>query len=97
MDAEPLGLPPRSPNLNGRAERWIRTARNECLDHTIVLNERHLRWALGESVRCHNARRPHRSLQLCPPHGSVTSRLKGKVVRRRILGGSISDYHREAA
>ena len=32
---------------NGRAERWVRTARNECLDHIIILSEGHLRWAIG--------------------------------------------------
>jgi hypothetical protein len=93
---EPLLLPPRSPNLNGRAERWIRSARTECLDHIIILNERHLHWAPGELVRYYNARRPHRSLQLRPPEGPVAVRPDGKVVRRKILGGLISDYHREA-
>ena len=97
MGTKPVLLPPRSPDLNGRAERWIRTARDECLDHIIILNERHLRWALGESVRYYNARRPHRSLQLSPPNGPVASTPEGKVVRRKILGGLISDYYREAA
>jgi len=97
MGTEPVLLPPRSPNLNGRAERWIRTARNGCLDHIIILNERHLRWALGEFVRYYNARRPHRSLQLHPPEGPVASGLEGKIVRHKVLGGLISDYYREAA
>ena len=97
MGTKPVLLPPRSPDLNGRAERWVRTVRNECLDHIIVLNERHLRWALGEFVRYYNARRPHRSLQLEPPDGAVASTLEGNIVRRKTLGGLISDYHREAA
>ena len=97
MGTQPLLLPPRSPNLNGRAERWIRSARTECMDRVIVLNERHLRWALSEFIRYYNARRPHRSLQLRPPDGPVVSNLEAKVVRRKILGGLISDYHREAA
>ena len=96
MNTKPVLLPARSPDINGRAKRWIRSARNECLDH-IVLYERHLRWALTEFVRYYNARRPHRSLQLCPLDGSVASHLDGKVVRRKVLGGLISDYHREAA
>ena len=97
MGTEPLRLPPRSPNLNERAERWIRSARTECLDHIIVLNERHLRWALSEFIRYYNARRPHRSLQLRPPDGPVLASREGDVVRHKILGGLISDYHREAA
>ena len=97
MGTKPGLLPPRSPDLNGRAERWIPRACNECPDHIIVLNERHLRWALTEFIRDCNARRPRRSPQLRPRDGPVTSTLEGKVVRRKILGGPISDYHQEAA
>jgi len=34
---KPIRLPLRSPNLNAHAERWIRTARGECLDRITVL------------------------------------------------------------
>jgi putative transposase len=97
MGTKPVRLPLRSPDLDGRAERWIRTACNESLDRIVILNEHHLRWALTEFVRYYNAQRPHRSLQLRPPDGPVASTLEGKVVRRKILGGLISDYYREAA
>jgi putative transposase len=97
IGTEPVLLPPRSPDLNGRADRWIRTVRNECLGHVIILNERHLRWALGEFIHYRNQRRPHRSLQLNPPDGPVVSSLGAKVVRHKIHGGLISDYRREAA
>jgi len=50
-----------------------------------------------EFVRYYNAPRPHRSLQVRPADGPVAGSLKGKVVQRTILGGLISDYHREAA
>ena len=96
MGTEPVRLPVRSPDLNGRAERWIRSVREECLDHIIILDERHLRWALEEFIRYYNQRRPHRSLQLRPPDSPVTSSLEGEVIQRKILGGLISDYHREA-
>jgi hypothetical protein len=43
-------LPVRSPDLNGYAERWIRSLRQERVDRTIILNEVHLRWMLGEYV-----------------------------------------------
>ena len=97
MGTQPVLLPPRSPDLNGRAERWIRTARSECLDYIIILNEGHLRWAIGEFVRYYNARRPHRSLELCPPGGPVHGGLEGRVRRHKVLGGLINDYHRKAA
>ena len=78
---------------NDRAERWVRTARSECLDHIIILSEGHLRWAIEEFVRYYNARRPHRPLELRPPDGPVD----GRVDRRKVLGGLINDYHRKAA
>jgi len=97
MGTQPVILPPRSPDLNGHAERWVRTARNECLDHIIILNEAYLRWALGGFVRYYNARRPHRSLGLRPPEGPVGSSEEGEVIRRPVLGGLINDYYRKAA
>ncbi len=52
---------------NAVAERWVATVRRDCLDHLIVLNERHLRSVLHEFVAYYNADRPHRSLGLKPP------------------------------
>ena len=65
-----IRLPACSPDLNGYAERWIRSLRQECLDWIIILNEAHLRWVLGEYVRYYNQRRPHQSLQHLPPEGA---------------------------
>ena len=39
-------LPPRSPNLNAFAERWVRSVKQECLSHLILFGERSLRKAL---------------------------------------------------
>jgi hypothetical protein len=41
-----LRLPPRSPNLNAFAERWVRSVKEECLSHLILFGERSLRKAL---------------------------------------------------
>ena len=71
--------------------------REECLDHIIILNEEHLRWALGEFVRYYNARRPHRSLGLRPPEGPVNEGTGGEVCRRSVVGGLVNDYYRKAA
>jgi len=90
-------LPPRSPDLNGHAERCIRTLREECLDRIVILNERHLRWVLREFVRYYNRRRPHRSLRLRAPEAPQHYPIRGEVVRRQVLGGLTSDYYRLAA
>jgi hypothetical protein len=48
MGIEEVLTAPRSPWQNPFAERVIGSVRRECLDHVIVLNERHLRRLLGE-------------------------------------------------
>jgi transposase InsO family protein len=95
--AKVIRLPARSPDLNGFAERWIRSLRQECLDRIIILNEAHLRWVLGEYVRYYNQRRPHQSLQHLPPEAPDAYPCEGKIVARPVLGGFINDYCRLAA
>ena len=56
-----------TPQANGIAERLVGTFRRECLDHIIVVNERHLRYVLREFVRHYNAARPHQTLELDVP------------------------------
>ena len=97
VGTQTIRLPVRSPDLNAHAERWIRTIREDCLDHVIVLGESHLRWVLGEFVKYYNSRRPHRSLDMRPPDGPVGGAREGEVCRRQVLGGLINDYYREAA
>jgi putative transposase len=92
-----IRLPARSPDLNGYAERWIRSLRQECLDHIIILNEAHLRWVLGEYVRYYNERRPHQSLQHLPPEALAEYPCQGEVACRPVVGGIINDYYRLAA
>jgi len=41
-------LPPRSPNLNAYAERFVRSIKDECLNRMIFFGERSLRKATGE-------------------------------------------------
>ena len=41
-------IPPRSPRANAIAERWIASARRECLDQMLITGERHLRLVLTE-------------------------------------------------
>ena len=92
-----IRLPVRSPDLNGYAERWIRSLRQECLDRIIILNEAHLRWVLDEYVRYYNRRRPHQSLQHLPPDAPDVYPREGRTIARPVLGGIITDYGRLAA
>ncbi len=67
LGIETVLTPVRAPRANAIAERVVRTFRNDCLDHLIPLDERHLRTILAEYVASYNTERPHRSLGLGPP------------------------------
>src|SRR5262249_15493994 len=58
---------PRSPWQNGYAERLIGSIRRDCLDHVVVLGERHLRQLLGSYQRYYNDARTHLSLNKDAP------------------------------
>ena len=76
---------------------WVRSVREECLDHLIILNEGHLRRVLREYVAYFNARRPHQGLAQDNPLGLEPGSNQGTIRHRKVLGGIIRDYYREAA
>ena len=47
---QPIRLPPKSPNLNADAERFVRSMKEECLSRVVPLGEGHLRLLVGEDV-----------------------------------------------
>src|SRR5260370_8932018 len=59
MGLEPTRISYRSPWQNGVAERFVGTLRRELLDHTIVLNDRHLRPLLFPFFRHYHQARTH--------------------------------------
>ena len=82
--------PVRAPSANAVAERVIGTLRRECLDHLIVINERHLRRVLNEYVVHYNTMRPHRSLGLDAPEGRPrTHHFPGARLRRQAVVGGL--------
>jgi putative transposase len=91
-------IPPRSPRANAYAERFVLTARSEVTDRMLILGERHLRRTLDEYARHYNGHRPHRGLQLQPPHSDqpVTDLTQERINRRSVLGGLINEYERAA-
>ena len=60
-------IAPASPWLNGFAERLIGSIRRECIDHLIILGEKHLRRILRSYGRYYNEIRTHRSLNKDAP------------------------------
>ena len=68
------------------------TMERECLDHILVLGERHLEQVLKEYVPHYNKERPHRGLSLRTPEAKLVSRHPGgETVRTSRLGGLIND------
>jgi putative transposase len=96
-----LTIPPRAPRANAYAERWVRTARTECLDWILVRSQRHLRRVLTAYLKHYNTARPHRGNHLdvpARPADPVTEwrgRI-GRVERVDVLGGLIHEYRRAA-
>ena len=57
-DVRPLLLPARSPNLNAHAERFVLSAKSECLKRIVLLGEKHLRAPVREFVDHYHEERP---------------------------------------
>src|SRR5215210_2346945 len=91
---EVVKIPPRCPRANCFAERLVLTVRTEVTDRMLIFGEQHLRRVLAEYAAHYNTQRPHRALQLRPPHpGSpVPQRAHGRIRRRPVLGGLINEY-----
>lgn len=67
MHIEQVITAPRSPWQNPYCERVIGTIRRDCLDHVIVLGERHLRRILREYLEYYHGSRTHLSLDKDAP------------------------------
>ena len=94
-----IKTPVRTPRANAIAERWISSARRECLDRMLITSERHLRLVLDEYIDHYNSHRPHRSLQQKPPAGRADPLVEVSgmgVLRRDRLGGLIHEYSQVA-
>ncbi len=93
----PVRLPPRSPNLNPHAERWVRSVKDECLSKLILFGEPALRTALRAYVAHFHGERNHQGKDtlLLFPHEEVGQ--TGPVRCRERLGGLLKFYHRAAA
>jgi putative transposase len=95
-----LRTPVRAPKANAICERFIGSVRRECLDHVIILSERHLRRLIREYVAYFNHALPHQGIDRIPDplnaDRSDESRTDRPVIAVPVLGGLHHDYQRAA-
>jgi transposase InsO family protein len=98
MDIEQLLISARSPWQNPYVERLIGSIRRECLDHTIIFNEKHLRRVLKEYFKYYHESRTHLGLEKdCPQSRPVELPEFGPIGTEPMVGGLHHRYFRRAA
>jgi putative transposase len=92
-------LPPRSPDLNAYAERWVRSVKEEVLSRFILMGECALRHALTEYVTHFHQERPHQGKGnvVLLPKAALRQRHMGPIHCHERLGGLLKYYHRQVA
>jgi transposase InsO family protein len=86
----------RAPRMNAIAERFLGSVRRECLDHVIILGDRHLEGILKEYTGYFNRERPHQGLGQALPEPEASPGcgvLPLRVRSESILGGLHHAYH----
>jgi len=92
---EVVKIPPRCPQANCFAERFVLTVRTELTDRMLIFGEPHLRRVLGRYAAHYNLQRPHRALQLRPPRPKSPGPepIHGRIRRRPVQCVSPSVYY----
>jgi len=93
-----IRLPPRSPNLNAHAERFVRSIKEECLNRMIFVGQASLRRAVRQFIEHYHQERNHQGLGnrlIRLPRAKI--RDNGRVRSHARLGGMLNFYYREAA
>ena len=88
-------MPYRAPKAKAVCERFLGSLRRECLDHFVILNERHVHRLVKEYKAYFNRARPHQGIEQRVPYR--TERLDAPPVTatlswRPVLNGLHHDY-----
>jgi putative transposase len=73
------------PNLNAFAERFVQSAKQECLDNFVCFGEDHLRHIIREYVSWYNQVRPHQGVGNRVLTGKKPRKNKGKVIAKEVV------------
>ncbi|MGO4423985.1 integrase core domain-containing protein, partial [Streptomyces sp. MCAF7] len=89
-------IPPRSPNCNPHAERFVRSVRGECTDRLLIFDRGHAERVLHDYARHFNGHRPHQARdQLAPlDDPNVIPLPTQRIQRRQAVTGLINEYRR---
>ena len=98
MEIEELLTAPQSPWQNPFVERLIGSIRRECLNHVLVLGERHLRRILTRYLAYYHQARTHLALDKdAPDRRQIQILAAGRIVQLPEVGGLHHRYIRQAA
>jgi transposase len=93
IGAPVIKTPVRAPRADAFAERFVRTARTECLDWLLIRSERQLERVHAEFVQHYNVARPHRGIDLEVPIPYLSRKqLDGSAQVQRIDWQGMADY-----
>ena len=93
---EVIRLPPRSPNLNAFAERFVRSIKHECLSRMSFLGKASLRHAITQYMTHYHGERNHQGLDNALIAGAPQVDGVARIRRRPRLGGLLNYYCRAA-
>jgi putative transposase len=96
---ERVALPPRSPNLNAYAERWVSSVKEECLARLMLFGEAALCRTLQEYAEHYHHERNYQGKGnvLLFPAVRQNPECQGLTQCRERLGGLLKYYTRNAA
>jgi len=87
---------PYAPNMNAIAERFVRSIRNEALDHFILFNYNQVEGIVRKYMTYYNQQRPHQGIEQQTPLG-YTPQKEGEIISFPVLSGLHHHYSRKAS
>jgi len=94
---KPIRLPPKSPNLNAFAERWVRSIKEECLSKLVFFGQQGLEYALWKYMTHYHEERNHQGLKNKIPFPADSYRpdlITGEIVCKSRINGLLKYYYR---
>jgi putative transposase len=95
MGVQGIPIPYGAPNASPHVERFLRTLRQEALDHFIFLGAAHIRRVVAFYVNYYNGARPSQAIHGIPdpyPELQEPPPAHGRLVALPVLGGLQHDY-----